>query len=76
MKLQLDEEVDGAVRKALEKHNPNGFEEDLYAKIYVEIITILNNKDNIENRYGYAFKVAKNIIMAELINKVIAIINE
>ena len=76
MIFQLDEEVDGAVRKALEKHNPNGFDVELYAKLYVEIVTILNNKDDIENRYGYAYKVAKNIIMAKLINQVIAVINE
>lgn len=76
MKLQLDKEVDGAVKQALEKHNPNGFEEELYAKIYVDIITILNSKEDIENRYGYAYKVAKNIIKAELINRVMATINE
>lgn len=76
MNLLIDEEIDGAVRKALEKFYPYGFDDELYATIYVDVITALHNKDDIKNKYGYAYIVAKNLIKAILTNSVITAIKD
>jgi len=72
----IDEEVDAAVKSVIEKYSFIGFDQELYANIYVETIMTMVNRDDITNRYGYAYSVAKNLIKAILTNSVITAIKD
>lgn len=74
MNSEIDKEVDEAVRRVLEKYNPNGFDLALYADFYTEITMSMKDKSGIQNRYGYAYSVARNLIKAVLANKLMTAI--